>query len=437
LLMVNFPVSHARDARQFVKFANSTTGGTVSRVFGLANLALICGFLETVRMLRDVSAGHRRKVRSIATETYWSLGAIRWGDTLAVRCLLRPAPDTLLGSESPEHDPEYLSHEIAHRLAQGDVRFELCIQRFVDMESTPIENSAVAWLDSVSPPEPIAVLTMRKRVVDVDDQHDIDTRVIDSMAFNPWNTTDSFRPLGNLNRASKAIADASAAHRLGFRWRSDPPLHNVVLGAGARAAFRVLNRFVEWHRLPVRLGVLNLAAFRHVLRRCNLLDTEVREAPPKARPVPLPPDETVRVWRTFDGSYNDLSEPQMGAVSSGFGRNLKPDYRPDLFDEPNPIVVSQQLLYRKSFLPARSLNVLAAAWIQFQVHDWVNHARYPLGHKDVRVPLPPSMAGWSNTPGGPLESEMRVAGDLPLGDDRPDGLQRFANSVSHWWDASE
>ncbi|MGH8571542.1 MAG: peroxidase family protein, partial [Gammaproteobacteria bacterium] len=319
LLMTNYPASYARDARQFVKFANATTGSTLSRVFGLADLALICGFSETVRMLRNVSSGHRRKVCSIATETYWGLGAIRWADTLAVRCLLRPAPDTLLGSEPSGHDPEYLSHEIARRLAQGDVRFELCIQRFVDTKSTPIEDTTVAWLDSVSPPEPIAVLTISKRVVDVDGKRGMDTRVIDSMAFNPWNTTDSFRPLGNLNRARKAIDDASDAHRLGFRWRSDPPLRNVVLGAGARAAFRVLNRFVEWHRLPVRLGVLNLAAFRHVLRRRNLLDTEVREAPPKARPAPLPLDETVRVWRTFDGSYNDLSEPQMGAVGFGFG----------------------------------------------------------------------------------------------------------------------
>ncbi|MCA1851193.1 MAG: catalase, partial [Beggiatoa sp.] len=436
LLMTNYPVSHARDARQFVKFANATAGGTVSRVFGLAKLAFICGPSETVRMLRNVSAGRRRKVRSIATETYWSRGAIRWGDTLAVRYLLRPAPDTLLGPEPSEHDPEYLSHEIAGRLAQGDVCFELCIQRFVDAESTPIEDTAVAWSESVSPPEPVAVLTIGKR--DVDGEQGIDMRVIDGMAFNPWNTTDSFRPLGNLNRARKAVYDAGAAHRLGFRWRSDPPLRNVVLSAGARAAFSVLNRFVEWHRLPVRLGVLNLDAFRHVLRRRNLFDTEVREAPPKARRVPLPPDETVRVRRTFDGTYNDLSDPQMGAVGSSFGRNLKPDYRPDLFDEPNPIVVSQQLLYRKTFLPARSLNLLAAAWIQFQVHDWVNHARYPLGEKDVRVPLPLGMTGWSNTPGGQLEPEMRIAGNISLGEDRPDGLQRlFPNDASHWWDGSE
>ncbi len=45
-------------------------------------------------------------------------------------------------------------------------------------------------------------------------------RIIDTMAFNPWNTTDEFRPLGNLNRARKAVYDAGAAHRLGYRWES-------------------------------------------------------------------------------------------------------------------------------------------------------------------------------------------------------------------------
>ena len=134
------------------------------------------------------------------------------------------------------------------------------------------------------------------------------------MAFNPWNATDSFRPLGNLNRARKAAYDASVAHRRAFRWREDPPLRNVVLGAGARRLFSILNRRVEWHRLPVQLSLLNLQAFRHVLRRRNLIDTEVREAPPTARAAPPEPDETARVWRTYDGTFNDLSEPAMGAA---------------------------------------------------------------------------------------------------------------------------
>jgi heme peroxidase/catalase len=438
LLMTNFPVSHARDARQFVKFANATAGGRLSQLFGLVKLMFIVNPFETAGMLLNVYLGRRRKVRSVAAETYWSRGAMCWGETLAVRYLLRPAPGSSPGPEPSTDDPEYLSHEIARRLAAGDVRFELCIQRFKDARSTPIEDTSIRWSERDSPPEPVAVLTISKRTMGGAGT-EAASRAVDGMAFNPWNTSDSFQPLGNLNRARKAAYDAGAAHRLGFRWRSDPPLRNVVLGAAARGLFSLLNRRVPWHRLPVRLSLLNLATFRHVLRRRNLIDTEVREAPPTARPVPPAPDETDRVWRTFDGTSNDLSEPTMGAVEATFGRNLVPDHRPDLFDEPNPIIVSEQLLLRESFQPARSLNLLAAAWIQFQVHDWAHHERHPLGTRhDVTVPLPPGREGWENTPGGEREPVMRIAGNVPARREPPDrtGLV-FKNKVSHWWDGSE
>ena len=121
-------------------------------------------------------------------------------------------------------------------------------------------------------------------------------QLIDTMAFNPWNTTDEFRPLGNLNRARKAVYDASSAQRLGYRWQTETPARNVVIGGAARALFQVVNRFLPWYRLPVRLGLLNLEALRYVLRSRNLFDSEVREAPPQARPVPpAPPGEDVRV----------------------------------------------------------------------------------------------------------------------------------------------
>ena len=35
--------------------------------------------------------------------------------------------------------------------------------------------------------------------------------------------------------------------------------------------------------------------------------------------------------------------------------------------------MSQRLLARTEFKPATTLNLLAAAWIQFQVHDWFDH----------------------------------------------------------------
>jgi hypothetical protein len=433
LLATNFHVSHARDARQFVRFAVATAGGPVSKITGLAGLVVSCGPLETLRMLNNVREA-LTTIGSIATETYWSRGAIAWGETLAVRYLLRPAPDRPDAPPPAQHDTDFLFHEASVRLAAGDIRFELFLQRFCDEKATPIEDTAVPWSESVAPPVRVAVLTIRRR--DLAGIGDVAEPVAArSVDFNPWNTTDDFRPLGNLNRARKAAYDASAAHRHQLRWLTEPPRRNVVLSAAARSAFRLVDRLRPWHSLGARLALLNLDGFRHVLRRDNLMDTESHEAPPRARAVPAQPDELARVRRTFDGTSNDLSAPQMGAVGATFGRNLTAVHRPDLYDEPNPVRVSDELLARRTFRPATSLNLLAAAWIQFQVHDWVHHERRALGADDVVVPLPPDADDWASRSGGPRERVMRIAGNKPVAGGGPQGP--FGNRISHWWDGSE
>lgn len=436
-LATNFPVSHARNAEQFVAFAKATAGGILSKLAGLVRLLFKFGPSEVIRMLRNVTVARKRKVASAALETYWSRGAIRWGDTLAVRYLLRPAPDAPTAPEPSDKDPGYLSNEFAHRLDRGDVHFELCIQRYVDSAKTPIEDTAVEWTTTASPAVKVADLIISKPSAGIAEAF-TNTRLIDELAFNPWNTTDEFRPLGNLNRARKAVYDASSAHRHVYRWRSEVPLRNRVLGGAARSLFSVVNRYIEWHKLSLRLSLLNLDAFRHVLRHKNLIDTEIGEAPPTARPVPPSGvEEGVRQVRTYDGSFNDLSQPNMGAIGSAFGRNLKPHFAPDLFDTPNPVTVARELLHRDTFIPARSLNILAAAWIQFQVHDWVNHARNPLGKDDIVVPLPKGMT-WKSYVGGPAEDVMRIASNVAgreQGDNRPPIY--FGNNASQWWDGSE
>jgi hypothetical protein len=433
LLMTNFPVSHARNARQFVEFARATAGGTAARLAGIARLARLFGVRETIRMLKNVTTARRQRPGSVFTETYWSRGALRWGPAIAVRYLLRPAAGTRESSPSTT-DPSYLSADAARRLAAGPVRMELCIQRYRDAAATPIEDTSVEWSEQAAPAERIAVLTVPECDTTSTEAQSV-AEAVEGLGFNPWNTTDEFAPLGNLNRARKAAYDASAAVRGGTRWRTAVPTRNVVAGAAARSMFSVLNRRIPWYRLPVRLSVLNLEAYRHVLRKQNLIDTEPPEAPPAARPVPTAAPEQARWARTPDGRYNDLSAPSMGAIGAAFGRNLKPDFTQS-FDHPNPVSVSAQLLARERFLPATSLNLLAAAWIQFQVHDWVNHARLPLGQDDVKVPMPGGRT-WRNTPDGRPENIMRIAGNkaLAIG---PDGSQRlFADAASHWWDASE
>ncbi len=318
--------------------------------------------------------------------------------------------------------------------------FELCLQLYVDEKNTPIEDTSIEWTETASPPIPVATLAISARDIDAVEARTAE-RLVDQLAFNPWYTTDQFRPLGNLNRARKQVYQASSGHRLSYRFHTDVPLRNRAIGAAVRAGFSGVNRFVPWHRLPLQLSLLNLDAFRHTLRRDNLIDVDIREAPPKAQPVPSPVHEDVRTTRTYDGTYNDLSDPEMGAAGQPFGRNLKPVSRPDLFDTLNPVTVSRELLYRELFIPARSLNILAAAWIQFQVHDWVNHARYPLGSgHDISVKLPPGTPLWRNRRDGPEESEMRFGDNIPLVRENaaagsPPIL--FGNSASHWWDASE
>ncbi|MGA8295301.1 MAG: peroxidase family protein [Rhodoplanes sp.] len=432
LLATNFPVSHARDAHQFVAFAVATAGGSLSRIWGLFTLLFTLGPSETIRMLRNIAAGRQHQPTSVALESYWSRGAIRWGEKLAVRYLLRPEPGAKPAPFPTGRDPDYLSREAAIRLAEGPIRLELCVQRFVDEKTTPIEDTAAEWLARAAPPVPVAILTIPKQDVSLATTR-ARWREIEEMAFNPWNTTEEFRPLGNLNRARKAAYDASAAHRRGWSFKEKVPLRNRILGAGAHGLFKVVNRFIEWHRLPLRTSLLNLDVLRSELRKQNLIDTEPREAPPQARDVPPPPPEEMRTTRSFDGSNNDLSAPKMGAVGAAFGRNIKPDFSQNV-EEPNPITVSRELLHRKVFLPARSLNLLAASWIQFQVHDWVAHARYPLGEKDVKVPLPKGVDSWLNVADGQPEGVMRIAGNRSLdGDDQ----RLFANEVSHWWDGSE
>lgn len=429
LLATNWPVPHARDAHQFVHFAHAVSGGTLSKVAGLARVAGTLGVGEVRRMLANVREA-LRECHSVALESYWSRGAIRWGDE-AVRYVFKPARGTR--GAYPGHGAGRLSAEFEARIRDEDVVMELYVQRFVSEATTPIEDAAHEWAERDSQPIHVATLTMPQRELTTPEAL-AERRRVDEAGFNPWNTTDEFRPLGNLNRARKVVYDASLHHRAAMRWRAGPPpLQNRVFGTSTRWALRQANKRVPWHRMPMLISLLNLDALRHDLRVWNLTDTEPREAPPAARPVPPDAAPEERTWRTYDGRANDLSDPMMGAVGAAFGRNMPLETIPP--DQPNAVTVCRELMDRKTFIPARSLNILAAAWIQFQVHDWVAHARRKLGEDDLAVPIPDKYPDWASHVGGEAGREMLISGNIPH--PRAKDPWVFANTTSHWWDGSE
>jgi hypothetical protein len=199
----------------------------------------------------------------------------------------------------------------------------------------------------------------------------------------------------------------------------------------------LLNRFkpLQWHRLPRLLGVLNLIALRSLMREKNLYDTSQL---PSRGPHSSPPWTPAQlVWRSPDGTYNDLKNPRTGCGGARFGRNIPlelawPEAEPRLL-EPSPRIVSNRLLARETFVPARSLNLLAAAWIQFMVHDWFDHGVSRKGN-EFRVPLDTERDDrWHENP-------MRIRRTPPDPTRIPgadEGPPTYVNSGSHWWDASQ
>jgi hypothetical protein len=454
LLLTNGEVSHARNGTEFVTFAEAMAG---SRLLLPWHLLFNVGPFTTLRMLRNLSRNARGNIDSLAGETYWSRGALRWGAATRGRLKLVPVDFGPLSEPPSKESADYLRTELARRLNTGDIRFDLYFQPFVDTVHTPVEDASVLWSESTSAPIPVARLVIPGQDIDsVQGQHT--EEYVDRLAFNPWNTTPDFRPLGHINRARKVVYQASSAHRLQLRFLTTEVARNRILSALARVGFRTLNLFVPWHRLPTTFAALNLLAFRQTLRARNLHDTEDRDAPPTpVQPVTIP--EAARAARTDDGSFNDLSVPTMGqeapphagpaefaaadGVGATFGRNvpLTSVQARSASEDPSPVTVSDQVLAREQFLPARSLNLLAACWIQFQVHDWVDHPRYPLdasGARQIELPLP-SGRTWQNHENGSAETCMRIADNIPKNtrDPRLAGKPVFRNDNSPWWDAGQ
>ncbi len=58
------------------------------------------------------------------------------------------------------------------------------------------ERFGVTWREKASPPVRVATLTIPKQDIDAAEGR-ASERLVDQLAFNPWYTTDEFRPLGN------------------------------------------------------------------------------------------------------------------------------------------------------------------------------------------------------------------------------------------------
>ena len=207
-------------------------------------------------------------------------------------------------------------------------------------------------------------------------------------------------------------------------------------GLGPRALNAVFSRINQkrpWYRVPHPFQALNLLSLRLDLRDRNLFDTsqKIDEGPPKE-----PPPEAKHA-RLPGGKWNNLSDPDMGSLGTPFTRNVDPKRiqpeKPPRLHDPSARRVSLELMTRDEFKPATNLNILAAAWIQFENHNWFFHGR---GKEDevMEVPLEPG----DDWPENPMYVRRSIgAPSHHTNDSNGSGPKDYGNTETHWWDASQ
>src|SRR3954449_11125071 len=205
-----------------------------------------------------------------------------------------------------------------------------------------------------------------------------------------------------------------------------------------RGVFSRVNRKRAWYELPTTgLKALNLLSLRLDLRDMNLFDTST---PIRKHGIEEPPEEVLKARRP-DGKWNDLNDPDMGSTDSAFTRNVDPKRirpeKPPRLHDPSARKVSLELMTRHEFQPATTLNVLAAAWIQFENHNWFFHGRGK-PEETMDVPIEDS----DDWPEHPMRVRRSVAvpahGSNGNGNGSGDRSNiDFGNTETHWWDGSQ
>ena len=205
--------------------------------------------------------------------------------------------------------------------------------------------------------------------------------------------------------------------------------------------------WTNWYRHPWVVGVLILAYIREQLNAKNLKSTYPPGELVAFQNANLPVPQGVEQFRTADGSWNNLKDPKEGAARTRFLSNVRLSaIQPETSarsQEPNPREVSLKLLARPDgddgqpeMATVQFLNLLAASWIQFMNHDWINHGdTQPDDFITVALDKDdPARARY-------LQNNLKIGKTQadPTRDAGPKepSATSFINEVTHWWDGSQ
>jgi len=194
LLAIQSSATPFRDPDEFVAFVKAA-----SRPATLPfSLARAIGIGRTFTILKKLAGGDSTKpVATLAGTTFFSALPIKLGPH-AVRYSFaaRQAASDPVPADRPDG---YLGADLARRLREGPLAWDLRLQFFEDEATTPIEDASVDW---TTPWITVGRLELPAQDVASDEGRAIAERV-ERMSFDPWHALVDHRPLGAMMRARK------------------------------------------------------------------------------------------------------------------------------------------------------------------------------------------------------------------------------------------
>lgn len=165
------------------------------------------GVFGGLRQARLLAKGLGKPFAGFAREPFHSAAPIACGPYAAKVRLLPAGADA-----GPAADRADWSADVLARLAQGELRWDLQLQFFVDEAITPIEDPTVTWPEAEAP-----FVTVARVTAPAQDPRSAEGAAlaasIEAGVFDPWAALADHRPLGEIMRARKVAYFASQKER--------------------------------------------------------------------------------------------------------------------------------------------------------------------------------------------------------------------------------
>jgi len=205
-LFIHAPASPFRTPEEFVGFVVATR----SPALALPRLIARFGPLSAIRIARRVVRTFGPRARSISAQTYHGPAPIRFGPYAAKLALVPTTAPHDAGT--PPASADHFAEDLARRLRDAPLDFEVRVQFFVDATPTPIEDASVAWRE-----EDASSIAVGRVHLPAQDVHSTRGRkiaeLVESMSFDPWHALEAHRPLGAVMRARNAAYRLSTQER--------------------------------------------------------------------------------------------------------------------------------------------------------------------------------------------------------------------------------